>query len=124
MLYPRMPFEPPSDHDALLVGPEIVGDQIDKPLWGGPLYLLQQLQVALGVSPAEGESDGLAILDSKSDEDPHLVWATTVLQGRFEMRCPATTPEPEGKRAGLAVRARPRRPRWCRVADRCRGRRS
>jgi hypothetical protein len=106
MLYPRMFFEPPSDHDALLVGPEIVGDQIDKPLWDGPLYLLQQLQVALGVSPAGGESDGLAILDSKSAEDPHLVWTTTVLQGRFEMRCPATTVEPEGKRAGLAVRAR------------------
>ena len=40
MLYPRMPFEPLPDQGAL-VGLEIVGDQIDKPLRDGAFYLLQ-----------------------------------------------------------------------------------
>jgi hypothetical protein len=35
---------------ALLVGFEVVGDQVDETLRDGPLYLLQQSQVAFGVS--------------------------------------------------------------------------
>jgi hypothetical protein len=50
VLDPGMLLQPLPDHGALLVGFEVVGDQVDETLRDGTLYLLQQSQVAFGVS--------------------------------------------------------------------------
>jgi hypothetical protein len=49
MIHPGMFFEPLAHHSAI-VGFEIVGDYVDSSPWNGPHYVLQQLQVAFGVS--------------------------------------------------------------------------
>jgi hypothetical protein len=49
VLDPGMLLQPLSDQSTL-VGLEVVGDQVDETLRDGMLYLLQQSQVAFGVS--------------------------------------------------------------------------
>jgi hypothetical protein len=83
MLYPRVLFEPLPYQDAV-VDLQIVGDQADKAGWDGPLYLPQQLQVALGVPRARGEGERVAVLYSQGAKDPYLLWASAVFQRRFD----------------------------------------
>jgi hypothetical protein len=83
VLYPGMVFEPLSDHDAL-VSLQIVGDHVDDSLRDGPLYLLKQLYVALGVPRAGREGQRLAVIYSEGAENPRLVRAAAVLQRRLD----------------------------------------
>jgi hypothetical protein len=83
VLYPGMVFEPLSDHDAL-VSLQIVGDHVDDSLRDGPLYLLKQLYVALGVPRAGREGQRLSVIYSEGAENPRLVRAAAVLQRRLD----------------------------------------
>ena len=87
VLYPRVPFEPLPYQGALswiFRLSAIRGDQADKTPRDSPLYLPQQLQVALGVPRPRGEGERLAGLYSQGAKDPHFVWASAVFQGRFD----------------------------------------
>ncbi len=100
MLYPRMLFEPISDQGTL-VGLEVVGDQVDKPLWDGPLYLLEQLQVALEFREREVKVSDLPSSTRRAPKTHTFSRPRPYSRGAL-MRCPSSDhPGAGGKARGV-----------------------